>query len=122
MARLLVLLAGLLGATGVALAAAAAHVGGGEALRAAAELAMIHAVAVIALLAWAGRSMRPQVWHGVAALMWAGAALFTAALAAATLADLRPVPGAAPAGGSLLILSWLAVAVAALIAPPHQGG
>ncbi len=114
MTSLLIALAGLLGASGVALAAAAAHVSGGEAVRAAAEIAMVHAAAVVALTAYSWQSGSPTVWRVVAAAMLFGAALFTAAVAAGSLMNFRPIPSLAPIGGSLTILSWLGVTATAL--------
>lgn len=111
-----VALAAILGGGGVTLAALAAHVEDSVAIRAAAELAMVHAVAVIALVAFARHNVRYSVvWSVVTAAMLIGASLFTSAVALAALADLRPIPGAAPIGGSLTILSWLGVFVAALL-------
>ncbi|MDX2288645.1 MAG: DUF423 domain-containing protein [Hyphomicrobiaceae bacterium] len=114
MTTLLVALAGLLGASGVGLAAAAAHVTGGEAVRAAAEIAMVHAAAVVALVAFAGQTVRPALWRAVAAIMLLGAVMFTAAVASGSLLNFKPIPALAPIGGSLTIASWLAVTIAAL--------
>lgn len=112
---ILVALSGLLGAAGVALAASAAHVEDSTALRAAAELAMVHAVAGIAVSLVAGRSgLRfPTLWAIAAYGLVLGAGVFTAAVAGGVLADIR-VPMVAPVGGSLTIMSWLGVVVAAV--------
>jgi uncharacterized membrane protein YgdD (TMEM256/DUF423 family) len=111
----LIAVAGLLGGAGVALAATAAHVNGADALRAAAELAMVHAAAAIGLTAVAGQSRRPWLWNAIAGVMLLGAVLFVASVSLGVLADLRPLPMLAPLGGSLTILTWLAVGVAGLM-------
>ena len=114
-AIILVIVAGLLGACGVALAAAAAHVSDSTALRAAAEIAMVHAAALIGLLAMSRHSTSPVYWMIAASMMALGATLFAGTVSLGVLADFRPVPALAPIGGSLTILSWLAVIVAALL-------
>lgn len=111
---LLIAFAGILGAAGVSLAAAAAHVASGDAVRAAAEIAMVHAAAVIALTAYAHHANGPAKWRWIAAAMLLGASLFSATVGLGALADFRPLPMLAPIGGSLTILSWLAVAIAGI--------
>ncbi|MEO1543520.1 MAG: DUF423 domain-containing protein [Pseudomonadota bacterium] len=112
---ILIALAGLLGGGGVALAAIAAHVEDTVAIRAAAELAMVHAVGVIALVAFAKHAKYQVVWSIVTTAMLIGAALFSSAVTLASLADLRPIPGAAPIGGSLTILAWVGVFAAGVM-------
>ncbi|MEQ8825586.1 MAG: DUF423 domain-containing protein [Filomicrobium sp.] len=110
----LIIVAGLLGAGGVSLAAIAAHVADSTALRAAAEIAVVHAAATIGLLVLGRHSQTPASWTIPAAVMVLGATLFSATVALGVLADFRPVPALAPIGGTLTILSWLAVSVAGL--------
>ncbi len=109
---LILALAGLAGAAGVALAAVAAHKVDSPALATAATMLMIHATAVIGLLALT----RSRAWLAAAGLMLAAASLFSGDIALHTLADTHIFPMAAPIGGSLLIASWLAVAVLAATA------
>ncbi len=109
-----IVVAGLLGAAGVSFAALAAHVDDSAALRAAAELAMVHAAAAIALIVLARASHRPTLWLWVSAAMLLGAILFSGTVALGVLADFRPLPALAPIGGSLTILSWIAVVGAGL--------
>lgn len=106
----MVAFAGLLGAAGVSLAAMAAHVDDSVALRAAAELAMVHAAAGLGLIAVAQRARWAILWAGLAAALLLGAGLFTASVSMGVLIDFRPLPMLAPIGGSLTILAWLAVA------------
>jgi uncharacterized membrane protein YgdD (TMEM256/DUF423 family) len=117
MDSILIALAGLMGAAGVTLAAAGAHGKPGSGLDSAGTLLLIHAVAVIAatLAARNGLVARPlgtlAIWGFVI-----GASLFAADVAARAWLGSRLFPFAAPAGGLIQIASWLAVAVAALMA------
>lgn len=112
---LLVAAAGLSGAAGVALAAIATHRVDSPALATAATMLMIHAVAGIALAAVSGISNRPNLWCVLSGAVLAAAGLFAGDIALHTLAGFHIFPMAAPTGGSLLILSWLAVAICAVL-------
>ncbi len=106
----LVIAAGLLGAAGVGLAAASAHHGGGDVTAIAATFALLHAVAILALTGVA--TVKPEFAAGLlgaAVAMTCGTALFSGELALAGLVDWRPWPQAAPIGGTVLIVAWLAV-------------
>jgi uncharacterized membrane protein YgdD (TMEM256/DUF423 family) len=106
--RFLAVFAALMGAAGVALAAAAAHVDGGELARTASLFLILHAVALIAVSAH-----RAGPWPPIAGLaLAAGAILFCADLSARAFLGARLFPYAAPIGGSLMILAWLALALA----------
>ena len=104
--------AGLFGAAGVAAAAAAAHVTGGGSLATAAEILMIHAAALTGL----GAATRTGggALCAVAAGLTFGAGLFGGDVALRALSDHRLFPMAAPIGGSILIGSWLVLAVLAI--------
>lgn len=116
MHRFLILAAGLLGAAGVALLAAAAHIGGDHIEKAAAFM-LAHAPALLAVgLAdrSAARSAGGRL-HAIAALvLLAGVALFAGDLVLRDLAGTRLLPMAAPTGGTLTILGWLGIAASAL--------
>jgi uncharacterized membrane protein YgdD (TMEM256/DUF423 family) len=116
MDHLLIALAGLMGAAGVMLAAASAHGKPGSGLDSAGYLLLLHAAAIIAGTAAvrAGLLGRP---FGTLAL-WGfalGAGLFAADVAARAYIGSRLFPFAAPAGGIIQIMSWLLLAVAALV-------
>jgi uncharacterized membrane protein YgdD (TMEM256/DUF423 family) len=117
--RLLLAFAGLLGAAGVAGSAAAAHLGGGS-LATAAQFALFHAPAVIAAV-WLSRSglARPLPARAAAWLLAVGALIFSGAVALSAF-ELHPVPMAAPTGGTVLILAWLALAASALAGPSES--
>ncbi|MTW19014.1 DUF423 domain-containing protein [Rhodoplanes serenus] len=111
-----VLMAGLMGAAGVALAAAAAHAAPGAGLDSAAQILLVHAVALLAGSAAvaAGLTWRPIA---IAALMGfvLGALLFAGDVTLRAFVGHRLFPMAAPTGGSILILSWIALSVAAAV-------
>jgi uncharacterized membrane protein YgdD (TMEM256/DUF423 family) len=105
--------AGLMGAAGVALAATAAHSGGGGLAETGALFLILHAGALIGLVAAAAAVSR----EGRRALIVCGfglgcaAALFSGDLAMRALAGGRLFPFAAPIGGTAMLLFWLAIAV-----------
>ena len=114
--RFLAVLAALMGAGGVALAAAGAHVDGGEFARTASLFLILHAAALIAVSAH-----RAGLWPSVAGLaLAAGAILFCADLSARAFFGARLFPYAAPVGGSLMILAWLGLALAFAVAAPGR--
>ncbi len=100
---LLVGMAGLMGASGVAAGAAAAHSGGGGALETASNYLLFHAATVIALTV---NRHADRVLQGVASLMAVGCLVFSGDLASRVLAGIRLAPMAAPAGGLMLIAGW----------------
>jgi uncharacterized membrane protein YgdD (TMEM256/DUF423 family) len=104
-------LAALMGAAGVALAALAAHADGGEFAKTASTFLILHAAALVGVSAQAriGEGSRSLAIAGFA--LAAGAILFSGDLAARALLGGRLFPFAAPIGGSLMILSWLALAI-----------
>jgi uncharacterized membrane protein YgdD (TMEM256/DUF423 family) len=108
--------ASLMGAAGVALAAVAAHRVPTPAMASAAQMLMVHAVAVLAIASWAVRS--PSAggwWRGAARAMLLGVALFAGDIALRGFEAGSLFPMAAPIGGSLTILAWVLAAVAAAI-------
>jgi uncharacterized membrane protein YgdD (TMEM256/DUF423 family) len=112
--RLAVVLAGLMGAAGVALAAAAAHQPDATRLASASSMLLFHASAAIgaALLTGHGIARRPLGLTATYGFV-VGAALFAGDLAMRQYAGHGLFTMAAPTGGTLLILSWLVLAIAA---------
>lgn len=106
--------AGIVGAAGVGLAAAASHAGGEALLRPASTICLAHAPALIALSLAAGRLR----FSGLAAIgMTAGTLLFSGDLVARHFLGGGLFPMAAPTGGLTLIASWLLFAVGATVSP-----
>lgn len=114
MMRLLTVIAALYGALGVILGALAAHKAPGSGLDTASQMLLVHAVAMLATVALIERGT-VAAWGGRIALLGfaLGVTLFTGDIAARALGGFRLFPMAAPTGGSLLIASWLALAVGA---------
>ena len=118
--RILIILAAIMGADGVILAALSAHQGDASRLAPASSMLLFHAAAVLGGAALLER----QVIHPRLGLVAVFGFVVAAALFAADL-TLRQFAGhglfafAPPTGGSLLILSWILLAVAA--AWPRQG-
>jgi uncharacterized membrane protein YgdD (TMEM256/DUF423 family) len=114
---ILVLLAALMGACGVGLAAASAHLAPGSGLDSAAYMLLFHAAAILSCVALARQGLLPRRLAGAALVAWgAGAALFAGDIAMRALAGHRLFPMAAPSGGTLLIVGWLVLAGAAVVA------
>lgn len=109
-------LAGLMGATGIVLAAAGAHGAPGAGLDSAASMLLFHAAAVVggAALIQQGTLWRPLAIAVLAAWVL-GAALFSGDIALRAFTAHRLFPFAAPTGGFILIGAWLALAGAALL-------
>jgi uncharacterized membrane protein YgdD (TMEM256/DUF423 family) len=112
----LLLLASLMGGAGVMLAAAAAHAAPGAGLDSAAYLLLLHAVAVlgVAALAQQGLLWPPAALAAMAGFVLGGV-LFASDVSMRAFAGHRLFPMAAPAGGTLLIIAWLVLAVAAIV-------
>jgi uncharacterized membrane protein YgdD (TMEM256/DUF423 family) len=104
--------AALMGAAGVALAAAGVHANGGELAQRGALFLLLHACAALAIAAharMATASARALIIVGF--VMEAGATLFSGELAIHVFTGKRIFPFAAPLGGTTMILSWVALAV-----------
>jgi uncharacterized membrane protein YgdD (TMEM256/DUF423 family) len=117
MITIFIVLAGLMGAAGVALLAAGAHASPGAGLDSAGQILLFHAAALtggVAALAQ-GLLVRPLGLIALAAFVL-GAVLFSGDIALRAFAGQRLFPFAAPTGGTILILAWLAVAVAGALA------
>ena len=112
---ILLILAGLMGAAGVVLAAAGAHAAPHAGLASAAYLLLFHATAVLggSALTHQGLLWRPLAL--AAAIGWiVGTVLFAGDVSARAFIGHRLFPFAAPAGGTILIAAWLALAAAAV--------
>ena len=115
MTYLLAAIAALMGAAGVASAAAAAHASASPLLATMSQMLLIHAAAIIGVLAL-GRGGPNEVWFAVAAgLMVVGVGLFAGDLAARVWLGGKLFPFAAPLGGGLMIAAWLAAALVSIV-------
>ena len=112
--RILIILAGVMGADGVMLAAASAHQPEATRLAAASSMLLFHATAVLAVVALAERAIvHPRIGIAAALGLVIAAVLFAGDLTLRQYAGHGLFPMAAPTGGTLLIVSWLLLAVAA---------
>jgi uncharacterized membrane protein YgdD (TMEM256/DUF423 family) len=121
--RLWLFVAGLDGALAVIMAAVGAHGPGlsdraARAFDSANEIHIWHALALLGIALLAGRSHPTAAFSlmvRIAGILFlAGTVLFSGTLYIQSLAGTTPLPLAAPAGGTALILGWLALAGAAL--------
>jgi uncharacterized membrane protein YgdD (TMEM256/DUF423 family) len=113
--RVLAVLAGLMGACGVMLAAAAAHLADASRLGAASSMLLFHSTAVLGTVALAERGLLHARIGVVAAIGFVVAAsLFAGDLSLRQYAGHGLFPMAAPTGGTLLIASWLVLALSAI--------
>jgi uncharacterized membrane protein YgdD (TMEM256/DUF423 family) len=113
--RVLAVSAGAMGAAGVILAAASAHQPDASRLASASSMLLFHATAVLATVALIERSIIHLKIGITAAFGFViAAALFAGDLTLRQYAGHSLFPMAAPTGGTLLIVSWLALAVAAV--------
>ncbi len=108
-----ILIAGLFGAAGVGLSAAAAHRGGGN-LGTAAQMLLFHAPALLAL----GLAARGRLLAIAAAVLAVSVVLFAGDLVLRDTIGNRLFPMAAPLGGMGMIAGWLLVAAGAFAHKP----
>ncbi len=110
--RVILAVAALLGAAGVAAAAGSTHTGDQALLGPLALIALTHAPALIALAACAPPF---RLMRGATVVIAFGAALFSADLALRHFTGASLFPFAAPIGGTGLIAGWLILAASAVI-------
>jgi uncharacterized membrane protein YgdD (TMEM256/DUF423 family) len=104
--------AGLLGLSGVALAAAASHGADPRLLGGASSMCLAHAPALLAL---GGFAHPLRLGLAAAAAMAVGTFVFSGDLVLRHFAGHGLFPMSAPAGGMLMMLGWALVAVGALL-------
>ena len=113
--RILIALAGVMGADGVILAAASAHQADATRLAAASSMLLFHATAILGIVALVGRGIiHAQIGLAAGVGFFVAAALFAGDLTLRQYAGHSLFAFAAPAGGTLLIVSWLLVVLAAV--------
>jgi len=118
---ILIALAGLMGASGVVFAAAGAHAAPNAGLDSAAYMLLFHAAALLGGVALVQQGL---LWRPLtlgALIAWVvGAALFSGDVALRAFAGHRLFAFAAPTGGIILIVAWLALGAAAIVALIHR--
>lgn len=115
--QILIALASLMGAAGIALAAAGAHAKPGTGLDSASQMLLVHAPAIVAACAAIAQGLlsRPLALAALIAMI-CGAAVFAGDLVMRAYLGHRLFPMAAPTGGTVLIGAWILLAIAALAA------
>jgi uncharacterized membrane protein YgdD (TMEM256/DUF423 family) len=113
--RIHLLIASLMGAAGVALWAIAAHRPAAASLVTAAQFLLFHASAIIAVTACRKQALlnNRMASLGISALIL-GCLLFSGDIAMRSFMQSPLFAMAAPIGGSLTILGWLVLGIAAL--------
>jgi uncharacterized membrane protein YgdD (TMEM256/DUF423 family) len=112
--RALIVLAGIMGACGVMLAAASAHLPDAARLGAASSMLLFHACAVLGVVALTDRSIvHPRIGLVAAIGFVVAASLFAGDLTVRQYTGQGLFPMAAPTGGTLLIASWMVLALSA---------
>ena len=112
--RILVSLAGIMGADGVIPAAVSAHQSDAARLLPASSMLLFHATAVLATVALAERGIVSAKGGLATAFGFViASALFAGDLCSRHFAGHSLFPFAAPTGGTLLIASWVVLVIAA---------
>ena len=109
-------LSGILGAAGVALAAAASHGGDTHLLGSASTMCLAHAPVLLALYL-AHRAFATATLSGV--VLAAGTVVFASDLLARHFLGTRLFAFAAPTGGMMMMLGWICIAAGAFF---HRSG
>ncbi|MCD2173781.1 DUF423 domain-containing protein [Rhizobium sp. C4] len=110
--RLFGVFAGLFGMCGIGLAAAASHMDDQRLLGAASLMCLVHAPALLGLIA-AGNRVRFTALSG--ALFILGVLLFAGDLVKRHFAGTGLFPMSAPSGGMIMMAGWLVVGAGALL-------
>ena len=105
-------IAALAGAAGIAEAAASAHAVGDSLLKTSSDFLIVNAAAVIAISAFAQASNGRGLFVLAAGVLLLGTLLFGGELTTHVFLTHRSLPLIAPLGGSLTILGWLIAAAA----------
>lgn len=112
--RIAIICAGIMGADGVILAAASAHQPDASRLASASSMLLFHAAAILGAVALIERgAVHLQIGLTAAFGFVIGASLFAGDLTLRQYVGHGLFPMAAPTGGTLLIVSWIALAVSA---------
>lgn len=112
--RLFGAFAGLFGMCGIGLAAAASHMDDQRLLGSAALMCLVHAPALVGLLA-AGNRLRFTTLSGV--LLILGVLLFAGDLVKRHFTGTGLFPMSAPSGGMIMMAGWLVTGLGALFPP-----
>lgn len=119
-ARLSILWAGLMGAAGIVLGAAAAHQPDATRLASASMMLLFHAPALLSIPLLSERGLTQRHLAALATIaLGLGAALFAGDLAMRQYLGQGLFPMAAPSGGTLMIAGWLMLGLAGVFSRPR---
>ena len=118
MMSILLVVAGLMGAAGITLSAVGTHAYPGAGLDSAGQILLFHAAAVLGVAAAIDRGLLSRTFGVPAAWgLVVGSLLFAGDVSLPIYAGVGLFPKAAPTGGVVLIVSWIATALAAATPP-----
>lgn len=117
--RICLVLSGITGALGIVSLALAAHAGNVNSLETAAQMLLFHAPVFLGI-GILSQIRRVLLLPFTTLCLAAGLFLFCGDLFSRVFLDSRLFPMAAPVGGMLLIVSWLALALGAIRVVPRQ--
>lgn len=118
----MILVAGLMGATGVAFAALASHAYAGTSLAVAATMLSLHAPVIIAVAIGRKADLLNDLVARIAAwALVAGTVLFSGDIAMRVFAGTGLFPMAAPIGGMAMMAAWVGVALAGALGGRRSG-
>ena len=119
-ARIAILWAGLMGAAGIVLGAAAAHQPDATRLASASMMLLFHAPAILSIPLLSERGLTQRHLAALATIaLGLGAALFAGDLATRQYLGHGLFPMAAPSGGTLMIAGWVMLGLSGLLARPR---
>lgn len=119
--KILAASAGVFGATGIILAAVAAHLEPSPALQNASLILLVHAPAVIAILLAVRTGFLPRFGGMIGVTMLViGVVLFSGDLSLRIFTGAPLFPLAAPTGGLVLIFGWAISALSGIFARPAE--
>lgn len=116
--RIMGIFAGLFGMCGIGLAAAASHMDDQRLLGGASMMCLIHAPALIGLIAAGGRIRFTSAAGGLFIL---GVLLFAGDLVKRHFSGSGLFPMSAPSGGMIMMAGWLLIGIGALFPPSSRG-
>src|SRR5690606_32985737 len=114
--RLLLGVASLIGAVGVATAASASHATESRNIAAIASICLAHGPALLAV----GLAGKTRAWQVAGTILALGTLLFVGDLAIREWTGQGLFPGAAPLGGGGMIAGWLGLALVGLVSRSGQ--
>ncbi len=115
MSKFFIIVAGIFGALGVALAAVATHAAGATSLGSASSMLLFHAPALLAIGLFGRPGAGSFTLNLGGLIILVGATLFAGDLAMRFYQGTALFPMAAPTGGTMMIAGWAVIVVAGIL-------